>query len=189
MRMPELVSARLILESLAPAHARECHAGLADAEVYRYLDEEPPADPEALEARFQRLAAGAPAGRGEHWLNWIARRWPDRAAIGWLQATVHADGSAHVAYVLMRSAWGHGFAREGLAAVIGYLGEVHGVRWLLASVDPRNRRSIAVLEALGFEPVEAPGRATAEAVPGDVTYRRERGPSPVWDAGADGAGR
>jgi RimJ/RimL family protein N-acetyltransferase len=84
-----------------------------------------------------------------------------------VQATVRADGSAAVAYVLSPGAWGRGYATEALTGLGAWLERAWGVTTLDATVDRRNRRSIALLERHGFA---AAGRATGD----DLRYERER---------------
>src|SRR5207249_10821249 len=71
--------------------------------------------------------------------------------VGYVQATVHHDRSAEVAYVVFREFWGLGYAWEAVMALIEHLRDHWGVLRVRATVDTRNRRSIALLEALGFE--------------------------------------
>ncbi len=96
------------------------------------------------------LARGAPPGSSETWLNRVLRRQDDGTAIGTLQATVEPGARAWVGYLLTPSAWGHGFATEACAWLVAELARSHGVRSVLASVDVRNAKSIAVLERVGF---------------------------------------
>ena len=87
--------------------------------------------------------------------------------IGLVQATVHSNHTAHIAYVLFHEAWGRGYAREGAAALIDYLHYEWGVRDLWATVDVRHRRSIALLEGLGFRRLAV--RRNAELIRGALS--------------------
>lgn len=63
--------------------------------------------------------------------------------------------------------WGQGYATEACAWLVAELAAKHGVREILASVDTRNAKSIALLERLGFErvatePAELHGEATLD---------------------------
>lgn len=55
-----------------------------------------------------------------------------------------------IGYILNPDAWGQGFAREALHAVIPHLFARHPVPALTAEVDPRNTASIRLLCDLGF---------------------------------------
>jgi len=167
--MEVLQTARLRLEPLARGHAEALFAPLADHALYAYIAEEPPPDLDALRARFVRWEARrSPDGR-EAWLNWAVRTQADARAIGYVQATVRDDGTADVAYVLGRAAWGQGYGREAVAAMLAHL--TPGVATFVATVDTRNRPSIALLEALGFTRVAV--RAGAEWIHGVLTDEAE----------------
>jgi ribosomal-protein-alanine N-acetyltransferase len=50
----------------------------------------------------------------------------------------------------VRSAWGHGYAREGVSRLIDLLMHEEGQRRVFADTDPDNAASNALLAALGF---------------------------------------
>jgi RimJ/RimL family protein N-acetyltransferase len=79
----------------------------------------------------------------------------DATLIGYVQATVRADGSAFVAYVLGSAHWGRGLASEAIAAVIDELAIRYGVTAFLAVLKRANRRSLRLLERKGFVPASA----------------------------------
>jgi RimJ/RimL family protein N-acetyltransferase len=139
---------RLALEPLRAEHAARLFPLLADPRLYVYVDDEARASVALLAARFAELARGAPAGSNETWLNWVIWRRAGGAAIGTLQATLESDGRAWIGYLLTPSAWGQGFATEACHWLITDLAQRHGAREILASVDARNARSIALLERL-----------------------------------------
>lgn len=160
-------TARLTLEPLRAAHAALLFPILADARLYTYVPDAARATVALLSERFGELERGAPPGENEIWLNWLLRRRDDGAAIGTLQATVEPGGRAWIGYLLTPPAWGHGFATEACAWLVAELARRHGVRDIMASVDVRNARSIAVLERVGFARVatcaaELRGEATTD---------------------------
>ena len=61
-----------------------------------------------------------------------------------------ANRRGEVGFALARSAWGHGFMREALTALFDFAFDTLGLHRLEADVDPRNERSLAVLERHGF---------------------------------------
>jgi RimJ/RimL family protein N-acetyltransferase len=168
-----LETARLRLEPLMRAHADALFAGLADARLYDYIAADPPASVDALRARFARWESRRSPDGAERWLNWAVCARADGRALGTVQATVYADGRADVAYLIARAAWGCGYGREAVAAMIAALAHL-GVRELRATVDTRNRASIALLTALGF--VRVAVRVHAERIHGawtdEAEYRR-----------------
>ena len=65
-------------------------------------------------------ARRSPAG-DQLWLNWVVRLADTRIAVGHVQATVMADGTAEIAYVI-GSAWsGRGIATEATSGMIDVL--------------------------------------------------------------------
>lgn len=169
--METLHTARLRLEPLVEAHAQALFVGLRHEALYEFISERMPESVETLAERYRRLESRvSPDGR-ESWLNWALRSLERDRYVGWVQATVHPDHSAHVAYVLFHDAWGHGYAREAVQALIVHLRDAWRATRVLATADVRNRRSIALLEALGFQrgavrkPVEvSPGTLSDEVV-------------------------
>jgi RimJ/RimL family protein N-acetyltransferase len=57
---------------------------------------------------------------------------------------------AEVGFALAQSAWGHGYISEALTALLTFAFETLHLHRIEADVDPRNHRSIAVLERAGF---------------------------------------
>lgn len=166
-------TARLAMEPLTRAHAAALFPLLGDERIYRYIPQNPPPSPEALAERYARLEARrSPDGR-EAWLNWAVRLRGEARYVGRLEATVREDGTALVAYELSPEFWGHGYAAEGVAWLLGELSNGAGVREVLAHVDTRNRASIRLLERLGFERVaHTPGADFFKGASSDeYTYR------------------
>ena len=137
-------TARLLLEPLTVAHAPAMLALLGDPAIYTYLDYGPPASLEHLQRVYAQLETRRSPDGSEEWLNWIVVR--DGAPVGLVQATIYADGSANVAYVFGSAHWGQGYAFEAVTAMLAAL---DGCKFF-ATVDPRNARSIRLLERLGF---------------------------------------
>jgi RimJ/RimL family protein N-acetyltransferase len=141
----------MALEPLTADHASELFPVVADPSLYEYLDYGPPASAEALAALYRKLQAGRSPDGSEIWLNW-AIRIASGQAIGYVQATVLESRSAWVAYVLGRDWWGQGRARSAMNSVLQHLAAEYGCMHFLASIEAANRRSIALVRALGFQP-------------------------------------
>ena len=141
------------LEPQLAAHAEEMFAVLCDPAIYEH-ENEPPESVERLRQRFARLESRrSPDGR-QQWLNWVIRL-PSSGLIGYVQATVHADGRAAIAYVLGSRYWGRGLARRAVEAMLAELALNHQVRTLSAVLKRSNARSLRLLERLGFTPAPA----------------------------------
>jgi ribosomal-protein-alanine N-acetyltransferase len=148
--MATFATQRLRIESLRPDHAGVLFADLRDPALYAFIPDEPPDSQAVLAARFERMCAGAPAGRDETWCNWVMLDAFDDRPIGTLQATIDSLGSrASIAYCVVARRWREGFAREGVAWLLGHLAE-RGVATIVARIDTRNVASIRLVEALGF---------------------------------------
>jgi ribosomal-protein-alanine N-acetyltransferase len=146
-------TARLEIAPLRAEHAQLLFPLLADPRLYAYVSDSARATMAALSQRFALLELGAPEASGEVWLNWVLLRLDSGAPIGTLQATVTPHSHAWIGYVLTTAAWGQGFASEACAWLLADLPQRYGVREIVASVDVRNAKSIALLERLGFERV------------------------------------
>ena len=55
-----------------------------------------------------------------------------------------------IGFIFRPDHWGHGYAREALAAVLERAFTVHELAEIEADVDPRNSKSLKLLEHLGF---------------------------------------
>ena len=100
----------LTLEPQTVAHAGDMFAVLSDPAIYEY-ENEPPPSLEWLRDRFARLESRYSPDRQEQWLNWVIRL-PTPELVGYVQATVRANGCADIAYVLS-SAYCHQQRRRG----------------------------------------------------------------------------
>ena len=150
--MNVLRTARLVLEPLTVAHAPAMFEVLRDAELYRSLDYGPPPDLAHVERVYAELERRTSPDGAQQWLNWIVIR---ERPIGVVQATIE-NGSAEIAYVFARDAWGHGYAEEAVKAMIEELRETYGVTALTANVDEKNERSIRLLQKIKGGPESPP---------------------------------
>jgi ribosomal-protein-alanine N-acetyltransferase len=138
----------LTLEPQVAAHADEMFVLLCDPAIYEY-ENAPPQSLEGLRERFAELESRRSPNGKEAWLNWVIRL-PSSRLIGYVQATVHPDGRAFIAYELNSTYWGRGLARAAVQAMIGELAEHHGVRELSAVLKRENLRSMRLLQRAGF---------------------------------------
>jgi len=142
---------RLFLEPLKESHAPKMFAGLRDERAYRFLPEEPPETLQTLSARYALLAGGISPNGKEVWLNWALKRRGQEFYVGYVQATIlKAERAALIAYHLFPPFWGQGLAREAVKAMLGSIGPAYGLREARAYIDTRHKRSIRLVEALGF---------------------------------------
>src|SRR6266851_382511 len=96
-----ITAPRLTLVPLRAEHAEQMAAVLADPDLYAFTGGSPPT-PQALAARYERLAADSP-DPAVSWCNWVIRLRDHGHLAGTVQATISngADGLlAEVAWVV-----------------------------------------------------------------------------------------
>ena len=162
-----LDTARLTLEPQVAAHAEAMFVVLSDPAIYEY-ENEPPPSLEWLRKRYAWLEMRQSADGRQRWLNWVVRL-PASGLIGYVQATLHSDGRAAIAYELSSAFWGRGLAHEAVAAMVAELVAHYEVQSLSAVLRQENRRSLRLLERLGFSP--APPDSPIELEPGELLMR------------------
>ena len=148
--MRVLETPRLTLEPQVVAHAEELFVVLCDPAIYEY-ENQPPRSLDWFRARLAKLESRRSPDAREQWLNWAVRL---RAStlIGYVQATVAADGRALIAYELASAHWGQGLGYEATNAMVRELQDRYGVRAMAAVFKKANHRSRRLLERLGFAP-------------------------------------
>jgi RimJ/RimL family protein N-acetyltransferase len=161
----------LSLEPQTTLHAEEMFVVLSDPAIYEY-ENEPPRSLAWLRERFAKLESRRSADGREQWLNWVIRL-PTSELIGYVQATVHAEGHAAIAYELASAYWGRGLAYQAVQAMIAELIENYGVNKLTAVLKGENWRSRRLLERLGFSIASTELRAAHELEPGEIMMLRE----------------
>lgn len=141
---------RVRLEEQLSIHAAELYPLLSDPAVHEFVDGPMPQSCAGLFKRFEKLESRQSPDGTEQWLNWVIRLGEGQAA-GFVQATVHQDHTADIAYSLGRKYWGKGLAFAAISQMLFVLAEECSVTKLRASVDPRNIRSICLLNRLGLQ--------------------------------------
>jgi [ribosomal protein S5]-alanine N-acetyltransferase len=150
---PEIATPRLILEPLRLDHAELLMDSLADANLYAYVPQVPPANLAELKLRFGELLGGS-GSPDEIWLNWYGRMPSSGQYVCSVQATVSkSKRMSYLAYQTFATFRGQGFAKEACGAVIGYLSAAHGTRLFRAEIDSRNVASRKLVESLHFRQV------------------------------------
>jgi ribosomal-protein-alanine N-acetyltransferase len=149
VNLEQLETERLVLEPLVPEHAAKLFALLSDAQLYEYLEADPPESVSVLEKRYSRWSTGRSPDGSEEWLNWAARLRGSDEYVGWFQATIGED-DAQIAYLVFIPYQRRGFAREASEAVIRHLIADKHIKKLRATADPKNAASIALAKALGL---------------------------------------
>lgn len=142
------------IEPLRSGHGALLFDVLQAEAIYEFLDERRPESVEQLEKRHAFMLDPESPPADQRWLNWLVteRRHTGSAVVGTVQATVLVDSSiAVIAYIISPERWGQGVAS---AAVRLMLDELDGVDRARAYIHPDNRRSVALVERLGFTPTD-----------------------------------
>ena len=161
----------LTLEPQTAAHAEEMFVVLSDPAIYEY-ENKPPTSLEWLRERFTKLESRCSSDGRQQWLNWVIRL-PTLELVGYVQATVYADGRAAIAYELSSAYWGRGLAAKAVSAMIAELAERYQVHDVSAVLKRQNRRSFRLLERLGFSAVSDDLHAKYDVEPDELLMWRE----------------
>jgi len=167
--MRAIESPSLRLEPLAAAHADEMFRPMSAAAIYDYMPGQPPTSVSALRERYAHLEKGCSADGSERWLNWVVRL-KSGECVGFVQATIYPQLSGDFAFAFAPAYWGRGIAFEACRAVLPGLGRDFDVRTLFATVDPRNSRSIRLLQRLGLVEVQSVRYPHGDVAPDDRVF-------------------
>lgn len=141
---------RVFLRSLRDADAEAIFAYRSDPEVMRYQGWEPRTADE-VRAFIASLDHAQPYAPGTWYQLGIALRATDEL-IG--DCGVHVPGDeprqAEIGITVARTHQGRGLASEALRALLSLLFDALGKHRVFGSIDPRNRRSIALVKRAGF---------------------------------------
>jgi RimJ/RimL family protein N-acetyltransferase len=142
---------RLSLEPLTVAHATELAPLLDDRSLHEFTGGEP-LSAIALTARYARLATRRSPGGDQLWGNWVLRVLATGEAAGTVQATLPAGGPAagpaEVAWVVVRTAQGRGYAKEAARSIVTVL---QAAGWtVVAYIHPDHLASQRVAQAAGL---------------------------------------
>jgi RimJ/RimL family protein N-acetyltransferase len=146
-----LTTERLTLEPITEAHAAKLFEGMADASLYQFIPQDPPASVEALAARYKRLESRSSPSGDEWWLNWAVRIGSDGDYVGTVQATVDEDNAAILAWTTFSKHQRKGYAAEALKRLCEHLEGPFMAESFKAFIDTRNAASVALVEKLGFK--------------------------------------
>jgi [ribosomal protein S5]-alanine N-acetyltransferase len=140
MNAPRLMTERLVLRRMMLADAPALHEAFADPEVMAYWSSPPHATLGDTEAWIADTMAAISAGTSDDFAITLSGQVIGKAGL-WM--------GDEVGVLLRRSAWGRGYAREAMTAVIDRAFAM-GIPAITADVDPRNAASRRLLERLGF---------------------------------------
>lgn len=145
----EIQTERLVLRALRASDAEHMHAYRCDAEIARFQSW----NAQSLDDVHAFIAEQSALGYDEPgWYQLaIASRSSDRV-VGDLGVHILENDTHQVelGFTLAPAAQRQGYAAEAVRAILDHLFVVHGKHRVIASTDPRNERSIALLRRVGF---------------------------------------
>ena len=148
-----LLTPRLVVRRFAATDATAFARYRSVPAVARYQGWRAPYPLEAAQAFIAWLSVHDPDEPGEWFQLAIATREDPTRIVGDCGFRARADepGIADIGFTLAPEAQGHGYATEGVGAVVRYLFEAGGKHKLCADCDTRNEPSWRLLERLGFQ--------------------------------------
>lgn len=149
-RLPTLESDRLVLRWIEESDAPDLFQIYGDPETMRYWTVPAFTGPEQALALVREIHQ---LFRDRILFQWGVARREDGVLVGTctLHETVWRHRRAEVGFILGRAFWGKGFMTETLGVLLGFAFENLELHRLEADVDPRNGRSLRVLERVGFQ--------------------------------------
>ncbi|WP_040370841.1 GNAT family protein [Blastomonas sp. AAP53] len=142
--LPVLSSERLVLRQVRMSDAEALFEVLSDADLMTWWSSGPHQSVEETRAYLEPAAVG-------EWRSWAITRAGEDVALGWVNAHEKRANVSEIGYILARSAWGQGIAREAVTMVIDQLLITEGQRRVFADTDPDNSASIGLLTSMGFQ--------------------------------------
>src|SRR5262245_27226936 len=140
----------LSLEPLDEAQANALFAMSRGEALEFFITDRVPESVEALARRFHRLMPPASLRGRESWLNWALLSAPGDRYVGLIQASLRKPDLSHFVFVPYHALCNPRCAREAASALIDHLYSEWGLSDIWATVNVHNRRSISLLEGLGF---------------------------------------
>lgn len=143
--LPVLQSDRLTLRQVRMSDAEALFEILSDDALMTWWSSGPHRSVEETRAYLE------PATGSGGWRSWAITRTGEDVALGWVNAHQRRANVSEIGYILARSAWGRGIAREAVSLVLDQLFLAEGQRRVFADTDPDNRFSIGLLTKMGFQ--------------------------------------
>ncbi len=138
------------IEPRQPHHAADLFEIMNDPLLYEYVDPvHRPSTERALRERIERSATGLSPDGSQQWLGWVVKN-EEGNVVGFLTATIHLDGDAHIAYGIGSRFWGHGHAKSAAKQLLALLSKGHSVKRFCIIAERANVRSVQLACSLGF---------------------------------------
>ena len=149
-RLPTLQTPRLTLRALTEADLAEVFAVFSDPVVVRYWDGPLMATHRDAMQYIDQIHHGF---RRRDFFQWGIADSSTGTVVGTCTLTqlspVHQR--CEIGFALRQTHWGKGLGSEAIAAIIEFAFETMNLHRIEADVDPRNDRSLRLLERFGFQ--------------------------------------
>lgn len=161
------------IEARLPGHASELFEIMSDPLLYQYIDVvHRPASSDALRERIERNTTGKSPDGSQAWLAWVIKSDLGNI-VGYLTATIHQDGDAHIAYGVGSQFWGKGYAKSAMQQLLPLLSSHYALRRFCIIAERRNTRSVSLALSLGFiEEASESERQRSSLSPSEVLFQR-----------------
>ncbi len=148
-RLPTLQTPRLRLRSLEPSDADDVFAVFSDPMVMRYWDGAVMTTVQHAMNYIDHIHHGF---RRRELFQWGIVDRERNAVLGTCTlthcSTIHER--SEIGFAIRQERWGQGLGSEAVAAVVAFAFEKLNLHRIEADVDPRNDRSLRLLDRLGF---------------------------------------
>ena len=148
-RLPALQTPRLTLRSLQPSDVADVFAVFSDPMVMRYWDGTVMTTLKDAMNYIDHIHHGF---RRRELFQWGIADRQTNAVLGTCTLTHFSTNHerAEIGFAIRQERWGQGLGSEAVAAVVAFAFDALKLHRIEADVDPRNERSLRVLERLGF---------------------------------------
>ena len=145
--LPTLTGERVHLRELQPGDVPALYSIFSDPKVMRYWSTPAFQDESEAVRLYEKIQEGF---RSRQLFQWGIAYGQDLLGTCTLFHLDFVHRRAEIGYALGHRFWGKGLARDAVTAVIVFAFETLDLHRIEADVDPRNARSLALLERLGF---------------------------------------
>lgn len=147
--LPVLPAERLVLRPTRPDDAEDLFALFSNEDVSRYWSERAWTDPRRATEYLEQIDRWFRERDGFQWA--VALKEDDRlVGTCTLFQLYWRHQRAEIGYALQRRLWGRGLMTEALTALFDFAFGKLGLHRLEADVEPRNEKSLAILDRMGF---------------------------------------
>ena len=145
--LPTLTSKRVELREILPSDVPALYAVFSDPKVMRYWSTPAYQDESEALRLYESIQEGF---RSRQLFQWGIAQGQNLIGTCTLFHLDLVHGRGEIGYALAQRFWGKGLARDAVTAVIDFAFAHLDLHRIEADVDPRNARSLALLERLGF---------------------------------------